>query len=41
MVAETFPRTVIMDAGRVVADGPTSEIMADGPLLEAHGLERH
>jgi cobalt/nickel transport system ATP-binding protein len=40
MVAETFPRTIIMDAGRVVADGATQELLADEALLEAHGLER-
>jgi len=39
-VAEAFPRTVVMDGGRIVADGPTDRILADGPLLEAHGLER-
>lgn len=40
LVAESFPRTVVMDGGRIVADGPTERILADGPLLEAHGLER-
>ncbi len=40
LVAEAFPRTVVMDGGRIVADGPTELILADGPLLEAHGLER-
>lgn len=40
LVAEVFPRTVIIDDGRVAADGPTSEILADDALLEAHGLER-
>ena len=39
LVAEALPRTVIMDAGCIVADGPTSEILADAALLEAHGLE--
>jgi cobalt/nickel transport system ATP-binding protein len=39
MVADVLPRTVVMDAGRVVADGPTRAILADAPLLEAHGLE--
>jgi cobalt transport protein ATP-binding subunit len=39
MVAEVFPRTVILDGGRVVADGPTGELLADAQLLEAHGLE--
>ncbi len=40
MVRELFPRMVIMDEGRVVADGPTVDLMEDVALLEAHGLER-
>jgi cobalt transport protein ATP-binding subunit len=40
MVQELFPRTIIMDEGRIVADGPTTDLMADAPLLEAHGLEQ-
>ncbi len=39
MVAELLPRTVVMDGGAVVADGPTQEILAQSALLEAHGLE--
>lgn len=39
MVAEFFERTIVLDGGRVVADGPTAQIMADPELLEAHGLE--
>ena len=39
LVAEVFPRTVVVDDGQVVADGPTGDILADAPLLEAHGLE--
>jgi len=39
MVAELFPRTAVMDGGRVVADGPTPEILGDPALLAAHGLE--
>ncbi len=39
MVRELFPRMVIMDEGRIVADGPTAELLADRELLEAHGLE--
>jgi cobalt/nickel transport system ATP-binding protein len=40
MVQEIIPRTIIMDGGRVIADGPTKALMADKSLLEAHGLER-
>jgi hypothetical protein len=29
-----------MDEGRIVADGPTQELLADERLLEAHGLEK-
>ncbi|MFZ0408284.1 MAG: ABC transporter ATP-binding protein [Cyanobium sp.] len=32
-------RTVVMQAGRVVADGPTGRIFADAALLERCGLE--
>ena len=39
MVAELFPRTAVMDGGRVVADGPTLAILGDAALLSAHGLE--
>lgn len=39
LVAELFPRTIVLDRGRVVADGPTAGIMADPAFLEAHGLE--
>ncbi len=39
-VAEAFARTVVLDGGRIVADGPTDRMLVDGPLLEAHGLER-
>ncbi len=40
LVAEVFPRTVIVDDGRVVADGGTGSILADAALLERHGLEQ-
>lgn len=39
LVAELFARTVVMDEGRIVADGPTSDLLADGDFLEVHGLE--
>ena len=39
MVKEILPRSIIMDGGAVVADGPTEEILSDQALLESHGLE--
>ena len=40
MVLELCPRTILLDAGRVVADGPTRDVLGDLMLLEAHGLEQ-
>lgn len=40
MVRELLPRMVVMDEGRIVADGPTGELLRDENLLEAHGLEK-
>jgi cobalt transport protein ATP-binding subunit len=40
LVEEVFPRTVVMDDGRIVADGPTGAILGDEKFLHAHGLER-
>lgn len=39
LVEEVFPRTLVMDEGRLVIDGPTDDLLADSRLLEAHGLE--
>jgi energy-coupling factor transporter ATP-binding protein EcfA2 len=39
MVREAFPRVLIMDQGRIVADGQSAELLADEALLHAHGLE--
>ncbi len=40
MVKELFPRTIVMDEGKVVADGLTHEILENESLLMAHGLEK-
>ena len=40
LVHELFPRTVIMDDGRIVADGLTEQLLNDEALLTAHGLEK-
>jgi len=39
MVVELFHRSVIMDTGEIVADGPSERILADEALLDANGLE--
>jgi cobalt/nickel transport system ATP-binding protein len=39
MVLELCQRTVLLDAGKVVADGPSGTVLADEELLERHGLE--
>lgn len=39
LVRELLPRTVIMDEGLIVADGPTAGLLADRALLAAHGLD--
>lgn len=36
---DTCGRTLLMADGAVAADGPTQEILRDGELLEANGLE--
>jgi cobalt/nickel transport system ATP-binding protein len=38
LVTELSTRTIILDAGCIVADGPTRNILSDATLLEAHGL---
>ncbi len=39
MVQDLFPRMVIMDEGKIAADGLTNELLRDEKLLTAHGLE--
>ena len=39
LVQELFPRMIVMDEGRVVADGETAVLLRDIAFLEEHGLE--
>jgi energy-coupling factor transporter ATP-binding protein EcfA2 len=39
MVLELCPRTILLDGGSLVADGPTRELLANEPLMIEHGLE--
>jgi cobalt/nickel transport system ATP-binding protein len=36
---ELCPRSVVLSNGAVVADGPTSDVLGDEPLMRAHRLE--
>jgi cobalt/nickel transport system ATP-binding protein len=38
LARQICPRTVVMHAGRVAADGPTAQVLDDEPLLEHCGL---
>jgi len=40
LVKELFPRSIVMDEGKIVADGLTADILGDEKLLSAHGLEK-
>ena len=40
LVVELCPRSIVLDGGRVVADGPTVQLLDDEALMLAHGLER-
>jgi cobalt/nickel transport system ATP-binding protein len=39
LVLDSCPRAMILDAGRIVADGPTATLLADAHLMDTHGLE--
>jgi cobalt/nickel transport system ATP-binding protein len=39
MILQTCERVLLLDQGRLIADGPAQRILADTELMEAHGLE--
>jgi cobalt/nickel transport system ATP-binding protein len=40
MVVEVCSRVIVLDGGKVVADGPVREVLNNEALMQAHGLER-
>lgn len=40
LILEVCDRVIVLDEGRVVADGAARTIMADQALMQAHGLEK-
>jgi cobalt/nickel transport system ATP-binding protein len=40
LVVETCSRVLLLDGGRLIAEGPTREILNDEKLMLEHGLER-
>lgn len=39
LILQTCDRVLLLDGGRLAADGPARQILADAALMEAHGLE--
>jgi len=39
LVLDLAPRVLVLDAGKLAADGPTRDLLADSALMEHHGLE--
>ena len=40
LVVELCPRVIVLDGGRVMADGPAGELLGDEALMLKHGLEK-
>jgi cobalt/nickel transport system ATP-binding protein len=38
-ILQTCGRVLLLDGGRLIADGPARDLLADAALMEAHGLE--
>lgn len=39
MILDCCTRVLVLDRGRLVADGPARQVLADATLMEEHGLE--
>jgi cobalt/nickel transport system ATP-binding protein len=40
LILEVCDRVILMDEGRIITTGSPDVVMADAPLMEAHGLEK-
>ena len=40
LVVEVCPQVIVMDGGKIMAEGPTAELLDNEQLMLAHGLER-
>jgi cobalt/nickel transport system ATP-binding protein len=40
LVVELCPRALLLDGGRIIADGPSVALLSDEKLMLAHGLEK-
>jgi energy-coupling factor transporter ATP-binding protein EcfA2 len=40
LIVELCSRTIILDEGKIVADGPTIKLLSDEDLMLSHGLEK-
>ena len=39
LVLDVCPRVLVLDGGKLAADGPAATLLADSALMETHGLE--
>jgi cobalt/nickel transport system ATP-binding protein len=39
LVLDTCSRVLVLDGGRLLADGPAEKLLADPELMDRHGLE--
>src|SRR5262249_4085629 len=39
LILESCARTIVIDQGKIVADGKSCELLADARLMDKHGLE--
>jgi cobalt/nickel transport system ATP-binding protein len=39
LVLDTCSRVLVLDGGKLLADGPAAKLLADPELMDRHGLE--